>query len=89
MNERRCYLCDPDRNVSCKKSFCFLYGGDCRSTCHAEFSTPQLMSIDKAISLTRIKNTQEPLRPEDGAVRVPDPGKETGYRLVTISKEED
>ena len=89
MDEKLFYLCDPDHNVSCPKTFCFLYGGECRSTCHAEFATPQLMSMDKAIALTRLKDIQEPLRPEDYAIRVPDPGKETGYRLVAISKEED
>lgn len=89
MEEKQFFLCDPVLNTNCPKTGCFLYGGECRSTSHAQFATPQLMSMDKAISLTRIKDIQEPLRPEDHAIRVPDPGKEVGYRLVSTSNEEE
>lgn len=32
------FLCDPKKNTRCKKTSCYLNGGDCRGTLHPAFS---------------------------------------------------
>lgn len=33
---KKWYLCDPGRNIVCRKVSCFLYGGPCELTSRAE-----------------------------------------------------
>lgn len=33
------YECDPKKNKECKKTFCYMIGGECRMTTHKEYST--------------------------------------------------
>ena len=32
------YFCDPSKNTECKKGGCYLNGGPCRYTTHAEYA---------------------------------------------------
>lgn len=32
------YYCDPKKNTKCGKTECYIYGGECYSTTHKEFS---------------------------------------------------
>lgn len=32
------YECDPNKNTLCRKSFCYVNGGECHRTSHKEFS---------------------------------------------------
>lgn len=39
LSGRTCfYLCDPEKNVNCKKKFCYKNGGRCRWTMIEEYS---------------------------------------------------
>lgn len=31
------YLCDPDKNTECKKTWCYRNGGECIHTVHKEY----------------------------------------------------
>lgn len=32
------YLCDPEKNVACRKKGCYTNGGKCRYTTHEEYA---------------------------------------------------
>jgi hypothetical protein len=32
------YECDPEKNTECRKTGCYINGGECRHTTHAEYS---------------------------------------------------
>ena len=32
------YVCDPEKNTQCKKTFCHINGGPCCSTRHLEYA---------------------------------------------------
>lgn len=32
------YLCDPDKNIRCPKTMCYVYGGPCTATLKEEFA---------------------------------------------------
>lgn len=29
---KKIYQCDPDKNITCRKTACYLWGGECRKT---------------------------------------------------------
>lgn len=35
------YPCDPEKNTLCKKTNCFMNGGECRRTTHEEYREEQ------------------------------------------------
>lgn len=42
------FLCDPDRNTECTKSFCFINGGLCRHTTNFDAArNPNDVGLDK------------------------------------------
>lgn len=38
MNKDGLFLCDPDKNVECRKTACYINGGRCECTHHKEFA---------------------------------------------------
>lgn len=54
MEDRRFYPCDPEKNVECSKTECFIHGGYCRLTTHPEYQRKlKVMLDDFAIMPTR------------------------------------
>ena len=43
------YFCDPSKNTECRKTGCYLNGGPCRHTTHAEYAD----TTDYAFSATQ------------------------------------
>lgn len=39
------YLCDPEKNVTCKKTNCYVNGGPCKSTDKLNFAKQPLTTV--------------------------------------------
>lgn len=37
LRDGKVFFCDPDKNEACKKTICYINGGDCMLTQHKEF----------------------------------------------------
>lgn len=44
------YMCDPVKNIMCRKTNCFLYGGDCEQTAYKQYEM-ELTSVYKLESM--------------------------------------
>ena len=40
------YKCDPTKNTSCKKTHCYMYGGECSHTSEKEYKRNELTLLD-------------------------------------------
>ena len=45
MNEGYFYRCDPKLNKECKKSNCFINGGECENTIYKEYALESLLKV--------------------------------------------
>lgn len=41
------YDCDPEKNAECRKTGCYINGGECRHTTHAEYAKEDRDGIQK------------------------------------------
>lgn len=39
-SDKKLFICEPEKNASCNKSTCYIYGGDCCLTYNQEFESP-------------------------------------------------
>ena len=38
LTEKPLYRCDPDKNISCSKKWCYTNGGECKHTTHLKYA---------------------------------------------------
>ena len=57
MSEEKFYRCIPELNKECKKSNCFINGGECENTIHKEYALKGLLE-----EIERLKEENEELK---------------------------
>lgn len=63
------YKCDPEKNVNCRKTNCYLHGGPCTSTAHLEFAKQPVESVKLVIPMSKETAEELGFTEEKGYVR--------------------